>query len=422
MSTEKLYWNDPFATEFEADHARVASRDGRASIVLERTLFYPEAGGQLADTGTLVLDEAVGTEARALPVSDVQVDDDGTIHHLVAIADTDASLLAGLKNFSGAVRGAIDRDRRRDHMAQHTAQHMLSRALVDVAKAETVSARLGATSCTIDVGVAEMSDRALASAEDLVNAVVTSDVVVRSLFPTADELSKLTLRRAPKVDANIRIIEIEGFDLTPCGGTHCTRTGQIGIVRIAGVERYKGGLRISFHAGRRALDDARKKERVLAELAKDFTCGVLDVGGAVGKLRTDLKARLDALSATRGELVELLAERVLAQHPPDPGGTTRVVLVRERDDIGMLRTLAGRVAARADVVAFCASPDPAAGPDSLDLAIVVQRGSGTSFDCGRWLKAAAAKHGGRGGGRPERAEGRVARGVRLDDIAREEMP
>jgi len=389
MSTEKLYWNDPFAVDFEAERASLSRFGERTSIVLERTLFYPEAGGQLGDRGTLAIGGAT------VAVVDTQIDDLGAIHHIVENAP----------DALGPVRGTIDRARRRDHMTQHTAQHMLSRALLDVANGETVSARLGATSCTIDLGVADVPERDIARAEDLVNDVVTSDVAVRALFPSPDELAKLPLRRTPKVATNIRIIEVEGFDFTPCGGTHCTKTGQIGVVRVAGVERYKGGLRVSFHAGRRAIDDARAKERVLSELAREFTCGVLDVPSAVGKLRSDLKARLDALSAARGELVDLVAERVLAAHPPDPSGTTRIAIVREKDDVGMLRTLAGRFAARPDVFAVCASPDPESG----DLAIVVQRGSAVTIDCGKWLKDAAAKHGGRGGGRPERAEGRLAK-------------
>jgi alanyl-tRNA synthetase len=186
-------------------------------------------------------------------------------------------------------------------------------------------------------------------------------------------------------------------------------------VRVVGLEKYKGGWRVTFHAGRRAIEDARKKESVLGELARDFTCGLLDVGSAVGKLRGDLKTRTDALATTRGELVELLAERLLAANPPDPGGTTRIVLVRQRDDVPMLRTLAGRLAARPDVVAFCAS-----GTDEHeDWSVVVQRGSGVSFDCGAWLKKVATRHGGRGGGRPERAEGRLPRGLPLEELARE---
>lgn len=402
MPTEKLYWSDPFATTFEAA-ARPGELEGRPSLVLDRTMFYPESGGQLADLGTL----SIG--GRTLQVRDVQIDDAGVIHHLL---DDAATKLDG----PGAAAGAIDAARRRDHMAQHTAQHALSRALVEVARADTVSSRLGAASCTIDVEGA-LSDAHVARAEDLVNAIVTDDVPVRQLFPTAEELARLPLRRAPKVYENVRVIEIEGFDFSPCGGTHCTRTGQIGLVRVVDVERYKGGWRVTFHAGRRALQDARRKEAVLAELARDFTCGVMDVGPAVGKLRAELKARLDALSTTRGELVELLAAQVLAAHPPDPSGTTRIVLSREHDDVPMLRTLAGRLAARPDVVAFCAAPDERGGPDGPDVSIVVQRGASASLDCGAWLKKVAAAHGGRGGGRPERAEGRLPRGVSLAELA-----
>jgi alanyl-tRNA synthetase len=397
MATEKLYWADPFATQFEAT-ARAGQLGGKPSLVLERTLFYPESGGQLADAGTLVVAGA------RLTVTDVQVDDDGVIHHLVEGAPVE-----------GPAAGSIDAARRRDHMAQHTAQHALSRALVDVARAETVSSRLGATSCTIDVDGA-LDERDVARAEDLVNSVVTSDVVVRQLFPSAEELPKLPLRRAPKVATGVRVIDIEGFDMSPCGGTHCTRTGQIGAVRVVGLEKYKGGWRVTFHAGRRALDDARRKEAVLGELAREFTCGLLDVGQAVGKLRTDLKTRSDALSSARGELVELLAERILGAHPAAAGGgTTRIVVRRERDDLGMLRTLAGRLAARDDVLAFCAAPDE---KDASSLSIVVQRGAKVDFDCGAWLKAAASKTGGRGGGRPERAEGRLPASANLDELTR----
>jgi alanyl-tRNA synthetase len=391
MATEKLYWADPFAKAFDAQ-ARIGELGGKRSIVLDRTLFYPESGGQLADTGTLAI------AGRTLTIVDVQVGDDGTIHHFVE-GSVDALEGAGAS-------GTIDVARRRDHMAQHTGQHALSRALVDVARAETVSSRLGATSCTIDVEGA-LAERDVARAEDLVNAVIMDDVAVRQLFPTPEELPKLPLRRPPKVDRGIRVIDIEGFDMSPCGGTHCTRTGQIGVVRVVGLEKYKGGWRVTFHAGRRAIDDARKKEAVLAELAREFTCGMLDVGQSVGKLRAELKTRTDALAATRGELVELLADRILAQHPPAPGGgTTRVVVVREHGDLGMLRTLAGRLAAREDVVALCAAPDER---DGQEYGVVLQRGSKADFDCAAWLKQEAAAGGGRGGGRPERAEGRLPR-------------
>jgi alanyl-tRNA synthetase len=332
-------------------------------------------------------------------VLDTQIDDAGIIHHIVERAIT---------NDDEPVTGTIDVARRRDHMAQHTAQHMLSRALLDEAKAATVSARLGASSCTIDVDRDAISDTYLHRAEDLVNDVIRSDVAVRSLFPTAEELAAMDLRRAPKVSVGVRIIDVERFDLTPCGGTHCTRTGQIGLVRLAGIERYKGKLRINFHAAGRALADMRAKEDALVSLAQKLTCGALDVGNAVAKLQGELKARMDLLGTTRGELLDLLAVKILEANPPSPSGTTVLRVARTTDDIGMLRALAGKLTStRPDVVAICTSPD-----EDAEL-VVVQRGASASFDCGAWLKEIAAKTGGRGGGRPERAEGRLPKGAAI---------
>jgi alanyl-tRNA synthetase len=454
MATEKLYWPDPFALTFSGARARLATwtpaggaagreHPAQPSVILDRTLFYPESGGQMADVGTLTI------AGRTLPVRDVQIDDAGDIHHLLGETPSQLGEIANdladdLARGSVDVSGAIDRSRRLDHMAQHTAQHALSRALVEVARAETISARLGAGGCTIDVD-GGVDDRDLARAEDLVNSVVTGDVTVRQLFPTPEELARIPLRKAPSVDHDVRIIEIEGFDFTPCGGTHCTRTGQIGLVRVVGLERTvlrmrdaekakRAGWRVTFHAGRRALDDVRAKDAVLAGLARDFTCGMLDVGAAVGKLQGELKARTDLLATTRGELVELLAERALAAHPPDPSGTTRVVVVRREGGGGggegllsLLRTLAGRLASRPDVVAFCAGTsrgDAAAsgaagegGSPRSEWIVVVQRGASADFDCGKWVKNTAGAHGGRGGGRPERAEGRLPGSVAIEAIA-----
>ncbi|WP_394841414.1 DHHA1 domain-containing protein [Pendulispora brunnea] len=392
VATKKLYWNDPFATSFEAE-ASLGRWQGRPSIVLDRTLFYPEGGGQNPDAGTLVLEE----NEASIPIVDVQIDDAGTIHHLTEPGHE--ATLAGLATVRRA-HGEIDADRRRDNMAQHSAQHMLSRALLDVAKAATVSARLGATLCTIDVDVANVKDADLHRVEDLVNAAIRADVTVRQLFPTEAELATLPLRRAPKVSSGIRLIDIEGFDLTPCGGTHVTRTGQIGAARIVGTERYKGKIRLTFHAAQRALADVRAKEVALSALARELTCGPTDVGAAVAKLRAELKAKNETLTATRAELVTFVAEQALAAHPSTPGAPTLIVLVRERDDVGMLRALSGKLTARGDVVAFCAALD---GGDRL---VVLQRGQEAALDCGAWFKEATKVHGGRGGGNKERAEGR----------------
>jgi alanyl-tRNA synthetase len=400
IPTEKLYWKQPEQAAFEADGPQLSELDGKPSIVLDRTLFYPEGGGQLGDIGTLTIG------ASALRVVDTQIDDSGTIHHVLA----ERSVI----DAGGSVRGTIDRDRRRDHTTQHTAQHALSRALADVARAETVSSRLGATTCTIDVTRASLRDADLHRAEDLVNALVGSDVEIRALYPDPSELPNLPLRKQPKVAPGevIRIIDIDGFDMTPCGGTHCSRTGQIGQLRVVGVEKYKGMSRITFHAGLRALSDARTKHDLLTTVATDLTCSILDVPTAVGKLRTELKGTRTQLDAARAELADLIARAALADLPE---GTTPIVipLLRSTDDIASLRLLAGKLASSPRVIALTATVDPSTG----ELLVVLQRGPFTTIDCGAFIQAQAKSRDGRGGGRPERAEGRFPKGTSLDELA-----
>lgn len=392
MTTIRLASTDAFLPSFDAAVVLRTTFAGKPSVVLDRTAFYAEGGGQLGDTGTLHFGEV------ALVVVDTQVDDEGRVHHLYA----------GDAPVGDAVHGTIDWARRRDHMSQHTGQHALSAALARSLGAETVSSRLGADSSTIDVDAADLSDQRLASVEDEVNDLVLADVPVRTFFPTEDELRALPLRRAPKVATGIRVVEIEGFDVSPCGGTHVARSGQIGVVRITGRERHKGGTRVTFLAGRRALLDARAKEATLASLAKQFSCAPADVPLAVGKREKELAARTDDVARARGELARLLASARLAASPPS-GATARLAVVHDGLDVPTLRTLAGALAKRPDVAALAASRDPATG----DFAVVVERGAEAAFDAGAWLKDAAKALGGRGGGRPDRAEGRISGSVDL---------
>jgi alanyl-tRNA synthetase len=381
MGTERLYFQDPFLLTFEARVVAHAAMRGAPTLVLDRTAFYPEAGGQMADRGALA----------GLGVTDVQVDDDGVVHHTLAGA---------LPDVGAEIAGAVDRARRRAHMALHTGQHMLSRALADVAQAETMSARLGESGCTIDVDRETLDERRVAEAEDLVNAVVDDDVPVRAFFPTPDELAAIPLRRAPKVASNVRVVAVGDFDFTPCGGTHCTRSGQVGLMRITGVERYKGKARVLFSAGPRARAELWRETAVLRELGRAFTCGPFDVPAGVEKLRRELDEARGGLGRVRGKLADALGAELVAT--ARQSGRAVAVL----DDAGpdLLRSLATRITGAPDApgaIAFLA------GRGADGHAVLVARGSASAFDCGAFLKAAAAKAGGRGGGRADRAEGRL---------------
>lgn len=408
MATHKRYWEDPFEADFVSRVVSAALQGPRPNIVLEATAFYPEGGGQLPDQGTL---EIAGCAGR---VEDVQIEDDGTIRHFVDDAFAEALRAARVALAGAQAKARLDFVRRRDHMSQHTAQHMLSRALLDVAQAPTVSSRLGAETSTVDVEAGAFDEGHIARAEDLANDIVLADRTISALYPTPEALAKIPLRREPKVADNVRVIEVEGFDFSPCGGTHCTRSGQVGPIRVVGVERHRGAIRVTFLAGRRAMKDYRAKDEALARLAADFTCGPLDVGAAISRVRADLRARSTELGLLRAELARNVGESLLREHPKDPAGLTRIAVARDDADLAALRKLAGVLAARGDVVALVAGR---AAP-SDDWQVVVERGAdASSFDAGRWLKAFAQTHGGKGGGRADHAEGRVPASVAWRETA-----
>lgn len=380
--TPRLYFDDPALLAFEAvvvAHARV---DDRPALVLDRTAFYPDSGGQPGDAG----------ELSGLAVEDTRCDDAGVVLHALSVGSE-------LPPVGSAVRGIIDRDRRRLHAALHTGQHMLSRAMVDEAGAETVSSRLSGAGSTLDLDVASLDERVLARVERRVARAIEDDLVVRQWFPEPEEVASLPLRRAPKVTENIRVVDIGGFDLSPCGGTHCARTALVGTLHITGVERFKGKTRVNFLAGRAALDELRARSSSLAELGALFTCGLHDVRAAVERLRSELQSTRDALGDVRARWAEGVADRLLGK--ASAAGSSRVALALEGEPVETLRALGQRLTAREGVVAFLAS--------RVDdgLLVLIARGSGSGFDCGAWLKRAAAAHQGRGGGRPERAEGRL---------------
>lgn len=378
--TVRLDHEDAHRLTFDARVIAHAQFNGAPSVVLDQSAFYPESGGQLGDQGTLA----------GVRVRDVQIDDDGRVHHVV-----DGALPA----LESTVQGSIDAARRRQHRAIHTAQHMLSRALLDEARAETVSSRLGEDGCTIDLDVPSLDEKLLARAEALVNSVIDDDVAVRAYFPSAEELAGLPLRRAPKVTQNVRVVSVGDFDVSPCGGTHCTRTSQIGTARVTGTERYKGKVRVSFDAGPRVRALLHRESDALRALAKDFTCGPLAVEAAVEKLRREWGATREALGKSTERLATLTADAL-----PDREGL--VVGSFDGASVEFLRAVAGRVAeTRPASASLLAAP----GPEGV--AVLCARGAESKLDCGALLKKAAAHAGGRGGGKPERAEGRLPPGT-----------
>ncbi len=379
MTTQRLYYDDPWLHRFEAHVLGVAPRDGGATIELDRTAFYPESGGQMADRGTL----------GAASVVDVKLEGERVLHVVSGPAPEPGE----------RVVATVDRARRRAHMALHTGQHILSRALHDVAGADTISSRLGETQCTIDLDADRLDEATLAEAEALANAVIDDDVVVRAFFPESAELATLALRKRPPLAARVRVVAVGDFDVTPCGGTHCTRSGQVGLIALAGLERHKQKLRLSFEAGPRARRLLSEHDRTLRELARAFSCGPLLLPGAIDKLRLEHeRARAEARS-----LGAVAAEHLAAALLREAQGGPLVAAID--GPVAVIREVAKRVADSPDHVALLAAHDEEA------THVVLQRGQTNSFDCAAFMQRLAARTGGRGGGRPPRAEGRLPPGV-----------
>ncbi|NUO15000.1 MAG: alanyl-tRNA editing protein, partial [Planctomycetaceae bacterium] len=247
--TRRLYLDDPFTTAFTAKVVATGTREGRAFVELEATHFYPEAGGQLPDRGRL--------GGRA--VVDVQEDGERVLHFLDG---PEAGLAPGT-----AVAAEIDRATRLDHMQQHTGQHMLSAALLELFRIPTLSFHMGAEGSTIDLDAAELTAAQLEAVEDRVNLLIQEDRPVQVLYPDEAGLAALKLRKEPAVTGRLRVIEVEGFDHSACGGTHCTRTGQLGVLHLAHWERVRQKARLHFLVGMRAVRDHRIQNGRLAALS-----------------------------------------------------------------------------------------------------------------------------------------------------------
>jgi alanyl-tRNA synthetase len=381
MSSERLYYTDTYLIEFDAVVRDVEPSGDRWMVTLDRTAFYPTSGGQPFDVGTLA--EPDEPAATVLEVTDRE---DGTIVHLV-----DRPLEKNAR-----VRGHVDWHRRFDHMQQHTGQHLLSGAFERQVQARTVSFHLGAESSTIDLDKEVTADQ-LAAVEAAANIVVWEDREISVRFVTAHEAGKLPLRKDPTRTGDLRIVEIENYDLSACGGTHVNRTGAIGTIAIAGAERFKGGTRVEFVCGGRAL-------RAYRALREAVTAGVRlasvlphELPSAIEKLQAANRSQQKALEALQDRLAKFEAAS-LAARGRKVGGVTLIADAPAEWDAAGLKKLATAVAADPGRIAILMTAESPAQ-------VVVARSQDVNIDAGEILQHVLAQFGGKGGGRGAVAQG-----------------
>jgi alanyl-tRNA synthetase len=427
MRTERLYYADSHLTEFEARVTSVApAAAGRSVVTLDRTAFYPTGGGQPTDTGAL---------GGARVVECVEAEDGGVLH-----------VVEGEAPEAGAsVRGRIDWARRLDHMQQHTGQHILSQAFVELFGAQTRSFRMMSDASEIDVDLAAPTEEKIERAVGRANEIVWDDRVVRVHDVTPEEAARMPLRKDAAREGELRVIEIEGFDFSPCGGTHARRTGEVGLVAARQWERAKGLVRVTFVAGGRALEDYRRANSTARAVAALFSAGRDEAAEGAARLQEENKLLLRRLRAAeelaaRAEARELLEEvmgggTVAAdgdatgaagggaaeaaggeamkaagrETAKAAGGALVVARVFEGRDAESLRRLAAALAAHGRVVALLGSREDAGAR------LVFARSSDTGADMNALMREACQLLEGRGGGRPDMAQGGGPRAERLSE-------
>jgi alanyl-tRNA synthetase len=382
--TARIYYTDPSCRHFEAVVTKAFEHDGRPAVLLDRTAFYPASGGQPFDTGHLLI-----RDRDAVDVVETVDGGDVVVHVLTA------PVSEGI-----AVCGEIDWNRRFDHMQQHTGQHLLSAAFDRLFDNRTTSFHMGADTATIDL-LREMSWEQISRAEDEANRVVweNREVSIRFVDPDSHRSSDapLHLRKKSTRAGILRLIEVTDCDLSACGGTHVARTGAIGMIVVAAAEKFKGGTRITFACGGRALRLLRTLRESVAGGVRALSVFPQELPSAIERMQADAKDLRRSVKRLQETLATHEAAR-LAEAATIVVGVHVIVEALDGWDASGLKAIASAVttATRA-VVALCSSTSP--------HAVVVARSASVPVDASAVLRALTERFGGRGGGKPDLAQG-----------------
>jgi alanyl-tRNA synthetase len=387
VATRRLYYDNAYEKEFEARviHCEVLPPDLSAGItgtvwglILDRTAFYPTSGGQPNDLGKI-------GDANVLDVRD----EGEEILHLVDRKPADPD-----------VNGCINWPRRFDHMQQHTGQHLLSAMFQERFGLPTVSFHLGAEVCTIDLRGPEPTEEMLEGAERAANQVVFEDRPVNVRYGTADQLSRLGVRKEVERSGILRAIEIEAADLQPCGGTHVKSTGQIGMILVRRCTKVRQDWRVEFVCGRRAERIARRDFQLLRRTAEKLGCAPEEIAVAAARTLTERDVNFKNMRSSQELLAKAEAALALQTTPPGANGLRIVSRVFEGVPADYLGFFATEFAKSEKTIALLAVADGGH--------VLFAQHPSTAKDMNVLLKQLLEKMGGKGGGTRDFARGKLS--------------
>ncbi len=379
IEQQLAYLNAPLKLEFEAKVVHKTRADkGQIDVILEKTYFYPTGGGQAHDTG--ILGEA--------QVVDVFKDKVGQVVHRL---DRDIS--------GSIVPAKIDYDRRLGHMQHHSAQHILSRSLEAWLRLETLSVKISAdTPSTLDVPLADLTQAELERVERFANGIIFENRPIKSYFITDEQIHTVPFRRPPTVKGQIRVVEVDSFDYSACGGTHCPTTGMIGLVKILKTESKNKKLRLHFVAGNQALHYFQHCHHIVTEISRNLSTAPDEVANLVHQQTEQLRLAQREVERLRGEILSLEAQQLLER--AEKFGAYRLILTTFEDrSFNELRQLAKLLREEEDVIAVLA------GYDGQKLSVIVSCADNTNVRAKELLAKQLARIGGKGGGDNKMAQG-----------------
>lgn len=367
--TKKCYYDDPYTSVWESEIVELIPKDDKYLVVLDKTYFYPEGGGQPSDTGTI----------EDIYVSFV-FEEDGKIYHLMEKAPKEKK-----------VQCKIDFEKRFTNMQQHTGEHLLAATFYKYYQGVSNAFHMGEDYTSIDISLSEVTPKMVKEIEDKVNEIIYKNVEVKTYLKDIEEAKKLPLRKQPKVDEDIRIVEIDGVDFCPCCGTHVKRTGEVGILKIIKTEKSKGATRIYFQCGRRAFEDYSKKHDVISTLNETFSANENTLLKKVEKYLEDVKEKENQIKELKKELVLYEAQKLLKN-------AEESVIYGQYDNKSMdeILFISKQVLQMGKYIFI--------GLSLKEMKLFIAHNTDFLIHCGNLIKSEVSKFGGKGGGSPIQAQ------------------
>lgn len=364
--TERLYYKDQYIKDFTAQVISCTEKDGKFEVVLDRSAFFPEGGGQPGDKGFIA-------DAQVL----VTVEKDGEVYH---ICDKAVAL--------GKAECSLDFDYRFSNMQQHSGEHIFSGVIHAMCGCDNVGFHMGENYVTVDFNTA-ITPEQLAEAERLSNEAVFSNIPIVSLYPIGKEVEKYNYRSKKEIDGQLRLTQIGDVDLCACCGTHVRLTGEIGIIKAVSMAKYKSGVRVTLQIGRKALADYTEKNASVHAISNLLCAKTEEVAEAVEKLQARMRDADFRYAALKKELFAEKSKNVSGEKCCifDNGGSA--------DDA---RIFADMLADKVKIAAVFSGSDE----NGYKYAIVSR-----TEDCRETGKLLNTACNGRGGGKPDMIQGSV---------------